>query len=172
MRTSRSSASPFGRGGPKEIRPDIHQFSSGSECGCVEADATDGAGLAHLSPDSGDACRTGAAMQSEDTRVVELLRGVLERNRNRCPLKGYVEGCRSLSVASTGELWLRGTSIPIPFYRTAMHKPARYIDQKLERWARRKYKTLLRRRVDRLRRMKSESPRLFFHWSVVGTKVG
>jgi hypothetical protein len=53
-----------------------------------------------------------------------------------------------------------------------MHKPARYIDQKLERWARRKYKTLLRRRVDRLRRMKSESPRLFFHWSVVGTKVG
>jgi hypothetical protein len=26
--------------------------------------------------------------------------------------------------------------------------------------------------VDWLRRMKSESPRLFYHWSVVGNKVG
>ena len=56
----------------------------------------------------------------------------VERNRNSYTLIGFVEGCRSLLVASTGELWLRGTPIPIPFYRTAMHKPARYIDQKLE----------------------------------------
>ena len=61
------------------------------------------------------------------------------------------------------------------FYRTAMHKLSRYIDQRLEQWARRKYKTLLRhkrRSVDWLRRMKNESPRLFYHWSVVGEKVG
>jgi preprotein translocase subunit SecG len=30
------------------------------------------------------------------------------------------------------------------FYRTAMHKLSRYLDQKLEQWARRKYKMLLR----------------------------
>lgn len=34
------------------------------------------------------------------------------------------------------------------FYRTAMHKLSRYIDQRHEPWARRKYKTLLRRSVD------------------------
>jgi len=61
------------------------------------------------------------------------------------------------------------------FYRTAMHRLARYIDQRLEQWARRKYKTLLRRKprsVDWLRKMKSESPRMFFHWGVVGNRVG
>ena len=42
-------------------------------------------------------------------------------------------------------------------------------------WGGRKFKTLLRRKrrsVDWLRRMKNESPRLFYHWSVVGNKVG
>lgn len=61
------------------------------------------------------------------------------------------------------------------FYRTAMHKLLRYIDEKLEQWARRKYKTLLRREsrsVDWLRRMKNESPGMFLHWSVVGNKAG
>jgi len=61
------------------------------------------------------------------------------------------------------------------FYRTAMHRLFRYIDQRLEQWARRKYKTLLRRKrrsVDWLRRMKNEFPRMFHHWSVVGNKVG
>ena len=61
------------------------------------------------------------------------------------------------------------------FYRTAMHKLSRYIDQRLEQWARRKYKTLLRRgsrSVDWLRRMRNESPRMFHHWSVAGNKVG
>jgi group II intron reverse transcriptase/maturase len=61
------------------------------------------------------------------------------------------------------------------FYRTAMHKLSRYIDQRLEQWARRKYKTLRRRErrsVDWLRRVKNGSPGLFFHWSVVGNKVG
>jgi Uri superfamily endonuclease len=61
------------------------------------------------------------------------------------------------------------------FYRTAMHRLNRYIDERLEQWARRKYKTLLRRKrrsVDWLRRMKNESPRMFHHWSVVGNRVG
>jgi group II intron reverse transcriptase/maturase len=61
------------------------------------------------------------------------------------------------------------------FYRTAMHKLYGYIDQRLEQWARRKYKMLLRREsrsVDWLRRIKKETPRLFYHWSVVGNRVG
>jgi len=61
------------------------------------------------------------------------------------------------------------------FYRTAMHKLFRYIDERLEQWARRRYKTLLRREsrsVDWLRRMKNRSPRMFLHWSVVGNQVG
>jgi hypothetical protein len=61
------------------------------------------------------------------------------------------------------------------FCRAAMAKLARYIGQRLEQWARRKYKTLLRRKrrsVDWLRRMKNESPRLFYYGSVVGERVG
>jgi group II intron reverse transcriptase/maturase len=61
------------------------------------------------------------------------------------------------------------------FYRTAMQKLHRYIDQRLEQWARRKYKTLLRHRLLSavwLRKMKDESPRMFHHWSVVGYEVG
>jgi hypothetical protein len=61
------------------------------------------------------------------------------------------------------------------FYRTAKHKLSRYIDQRLEQWARRKYKTLLRRvrrSVDWLRRMKCESPRMFFHWCAAGDEIG
>jgi group II intron reverse transcriptase/maturase len=61
------------------------------------------------------------------------------------------------------------------FYPTAMRKLALYIDKKLEQWARRKYKTLLRhdrRSAEWLRRWKAENPRLFAHWSVTGKTVG
>jgi RNA-directed DNA polymerase len=47
------------------------------------------------------------------------------------------------------------------FYQTAMRELCRYIDQKLERWARRKYKTLSRhkgRSVEWLGRMKKNCP--------------
>jgi group II intron reverse transcriptase/maturase len=57
------------------------------------------------------------------------------------------------------------------FYRTAMRGLSQYIDQKLELWARRKYKTLSRnkqRSAGWLRKMKNETPRMFSHWSVVG----
>lgn len=57
------------------------------------------------------------------------------------------------------------------FYRTAMRGLSQSIDQKLELWARRKYKTLSRnkqRSAGWLRKMKNETPRMFSHWSVVG----
>jgi RNA-directed DNA polymerase len=61
------------------------------------------------------------------------------------------------------------------FYQTTMHKLFRYVDCKLERWARRKYQTLSRhqrRSVEWLDRVKDGSPQLFFHWRVDGNKVG
>ena len=61
------------------------------------------------------------------------------------------------------------------FYRTVMYKLMGFIDPKLEQWARRKYKTLSRRKqgsADWLRQMKCVYPGLFFHWSVAGNKVG
>jgi RNA-directed DNA polymerase len=61
------------------------------------------------------------------------------------------------------------------FYRSAMHKLFQYIDEKLVQWARCKYKTLsshTKHSVRWLRRTKKQLPRLFFHWSVAGNKVG
>ena len=62
------------------------------------------------------------------------------------------------------------------FYQTAMRELFHYIDRKLEYWARRKYKTLLRRKrrsVEWLSKMKKEvAPRLFVHWRVGGGRVG
>jgi group II intron reverse transcriptase/maturase len=61
------------------------------------------------------------------------------------------------------------------FYRTAMHAIFQYVDRKLERWARRKYKTLSRhkrRSAEWLRKMAAVYPRLFVHWRVVGAPVG
>ena len=61
------------------------------------------------------------------------------------------------------------------FYRTAMSVIARYIDDKLRQWARRKYKTLLRhnqRSAVWLGKMKDVCPELFYHWRVTGGTVG
>jgi group II intron reverse transcriptase/maturase len=61
------------------------------------------------------------------------------------------------------------------FYQTAMHPLFRYIDRKLERWAGRKYKPLSRhqrRSAEWLSKMKGVFPQLFFHWSIVGNKLG
>jgi RNA-directed DNA polymerase len=57
------------------------------------------------------------------------------------------------------------------FYRTAMQQLFRYIDRKLEQWARRKYKTLARRKrrsAEWLGKMKDVFPQLFFHWRFRG----
>jgi RNA-directed DNA polymerase len=61
------------------------------------------------------------------------------------------------------------------FYRTAMHSLFNYIDLRLMRWARRKYKRLRqhkRRSAEWLRKVKAAHPRLFVHWRVVGASVG
>ena len=53
------------------------------------------------------------------------------------------------------------------FYKTAMIRFFHYIDQKLERWARRKYKTLSESRVRSakwLSNMKEVFPTMFSHW--------
>jgi len=61
------------------------------------------------------------------------------------------------------------------FYQTAMHGLFQYIDQKLERWARRKYKTLKRhkqRSEEWLTKMKEVFPDTFSHWQFVRKMVG
>ncbi len=61
------------------------------------------------------------------------------------------------------------------FYQAAMHKLFQYMDRRLEKWARRKYKTLSRhkqRSVEWLSKMKNECPRMFHYWQVWGGRVG
>ena len=61
------------------------------------------------------------------------------------------------------------------FYQTAMRELFQYIDNKLEQWARRKYKTLSRhkrRSVEWLSRVKKGCPGLFIHWRVFENRVG
>jgi RNA-directed DNA polymerase len=61
------------------------------------------------------------------------------------------------------------------FYQTAMHKFFRYVDRTLEQWARRKYKTLSRRKrrsVEWLSKIKGVVPGLFAHWRIAGCMVG
>src|SRR5258706_1695259 len=61
------------------------------------------------------------------------------------------------------------------FYQTAMRRFFRYVDRKLEQWARRKYKTLSRRKrrsVEWLSKMKSVVPGMFVHWRIAGCPAG
>ena len=61
------------------------------------------------------------------------------------------------------------------FYPTAMREPFRYIDCKLEQWARRKYKTLSRhkrRSLEWLAKVKKDDPGLFAHWRAFENEVG
>jgi RNA-directed DNA polymerase len=61
------------------------------------------------------------------------------------------------------------------FYRTAMLGIFQHIDCALERWARRKYKALHRRKAASagwLDKMQGTTPLLFHHWRVAGTQVG
>src|SRR3984885_5357900 len=61
------------------------------------------------------------------------------------------------------------------FYQTAMHELFRYVDRKLEQWARRKYTRLSRhkrRSVEWLARMKEDCPRVFIHWRVFENRIG
>jgi RNA-directed DNA polymerase len=61
------------------------------------------------------------------------------------------------------------------FYQRSMLELFHYVDNKLEQWARRKYKTLSRdkhRGGQWLRKMKMVTPRMFVHWRVAGTMAG
>jgi len=61
------------------------------------------------------------------------------------------------------------------FYRTAMLGIFQHIDRALERWARRKYKALHRRKrasAGWLDKMRAAAPSLFHHWRVAGQQVG
>ena len=61
------------------------------------------------------------------------------------------------------------------FYRTAMLGIFQHIDRALERWARRKYKVLHRRKAASagwLEKMQASAPLLFHHWRVAGPQVG
>jgi RNA-directed DNA polymerase len=60
-------------------------------------------------------------------------------------------------------------------YRSEMRKLFHYIDQKLAQWARRKYKTLRRRKQRSVRwlgKMMELAPRLFVHWRITRREVG
>jgi RNA-directed DNA polymerase len=57
------------------------------------------------------------------------------------------------------------------FYPAALQPLWRYMDKKLELWARRKYKTLRRhqcRSAEWLNGMRQAYPSMFFHWGIVG----
>jgi RNA-directed DNA polymerase len=61
------------------------------------------------------------------------------------------------------------------FYQRSMLELFHYVDNKLEQWARRKYKTLShnkQRGGHWLRKMKMVAPGMFVHWRVVGTTAG
>lgn len=61
------------------------------------------------------------------------------------------------------------------FYPAMMREVFRYIDGKLEHWARRKYKTLRRKKqrsAEWLNKVKKAYPQLLVHWSVAVDKVG
>jgi group II intron reverse transcriptase/maturase len=61
------------------------------------------------------------------------------------------------------------------FYKTAMLSIFQHIDRALERWARRKFKALQRRKAASaawLEKVRAAAPRLFYHWRVAEPKVG
>jgi RNA-directed DNA polymerase len=61
------------------------------------------------------------------------------------------------------------------FYHRPMLELFHYVDNKLEQWARRKYKTMSqnkRRGGQWLRKMKMVAPGMFVHWRVAGTTAG
>ena len=118
-------------------------FHSGGGCGSCPLD--------FLLPLCGEGCKLSVVCHEQKRRLLTLYR--------RWSPATLAELAKQYNPAIQGSWNSLGA-----FYRTAMHKLYLYIDQRLEQWARRKYKTLLRRErrsVDWLRRMKNESPRSF-----------
>jgi len=82
---------------------------------------------------------------------------------------------RTGAAIQLGDTRVVGILRNLLFYQTAMREPFRYIDRKLEQWARRKYKTLSRhkrRSLDWLSRVKEDDPGLFAHWRAFENQVG
>jgi group II intron reverse transcriptase/maturase len=92
-------------------------------------------------------------------RMRETVRGWRMQLQTPATLAELAEQCNS-----TIRGWLNYYG---SFYQSAMNKLFRYIDSRLEKWARRKYKTLWRnkRRSEQwLSKLKNESPHMFAHW--------
>lgn len=61
------------------------------------------------------------------------------------------------------------------FFRKGLNRIGDYIDEKIKRWARRKYKTLRGKKARSefwLRKVKEQCPDLLYHWYISGAKVG
>lgn len=61
------------------------------------------------------------------------------------------------------------------FYPTAMQKIFQHIDRALARWAGRKFKSLsgrTRRCTAWLNKIRTDNPRLFYHWQIIGLQAG
>jgi len=122
------------------------------------------------------------ALNKKNRRFTSFLPGVSEDalKRIRLEVRGW-RLCRQTSatlvdLAQQYNPTIRGwCQYYGEFYPTAMRRLYRYIDEKLEQWARRKYKTLKRhkrRSVEWLNKMKDVLPQMFAHWRVVGGEVG
>ena len=106
---------------------------------------------------------------SEDalTRMRQTVRGWRWQSKTSATLTALAQQCNA-----TIRGWWNYYGA---FYRTQMHGFFRYIDQKLERWARRKYKPLRRhkrRSVDWLQKMRHVFPDIFFHWQLGTSGLG
>jgi group II intron reverse transcriptase/maturase len=100
-------------------------------------------------------------------RMRETVRGWRMHRQTPATLADLAEQCNS-----TIRGWLNYYG---SFYQSAMSKLFRYIDSRLEKWARSKYKTLWRqkRRSEQwLDKLKNELPHMFVHWQVVEIGVG
>ncbi|MCY1225037.1 Group II intron, maturase-specific domain [compost metagenome] len=98
----------------------------------------------------------------------------------RAVVRGWQWSCRSpatlAELAEQANPVIRGWwNYYGAFYRRAMRGLFRYIDRRLQRWARRKYKTLVRRKqrsVQWLRTMKEVEPWRFIHWGLAAGTAG
>ena len=91
-------------------------------------------------------------------------------------LRGIMRGLAARSVSQQCNPVLRvWWNYYGALYRKAMDRSVHVIDQKLELWARRKYKPLAgryQRSAEWLRKMKQVFPQMFIHWRHEGYKIG
>ena len=84
----------------------------------------------------------------------------------------FQSGTNRFSWRTTDLCSARGSGIPAEL--VSQSKPC-HVGNPLERWARRKFKSLSGRRyasVQWLQKLKNAEPQLFYHWSVIGNEAG